>query len=270
MQRIEQVCETYAWYQSVGNQVADDPLARYVSNAEHPDIWVANHLSRVRAKTQTEIEQVLQRANAVLAHCGHRMVIVDPMTPPEFVARLALENYKELSPTLQMVLEGPIVFKHSKGPLKEQSRQIDLRPVSTEDDWQALYPLVRANHVEGSASHHLLFDDDVTRSIVAGYRAKSHVAQFFIASTEGIDCAYGSAIHGPIGMGIVEDLFTLKVFRQRGIATTIIARAVEYVREGGMGSILIGTHVSEAPKALYAALGFVPHCVTRQYLLELA
>ena len=38
MQRLEQIAETYAWYQSVGNQVEEDALARYVRNVEHSNI----------------------------------------------------------------------------------------------------------------------------------------------------------------------------------------------------------------------------------------
>ena len=34
------------------------------------------------------------------------------------------------------------------------------------------------------------------------------------------------------------------------------------------GPILIGAHAGEAPKRLYAALGFVPLCMTREYFAE--
>lgn len=266
MERIAQILETYAWYQSIGNQVSETPLARYVHNREHPDIWVANHLSRVRAHSPGEIDQVLRRMDEVLAHCAHRMVMVDSLTPDPFVARLALDGYSELTPTLQMVLAGKLSLpaKPTAGDAAE------IRPVTTDADWESLYPLVRANHIEGSSSHHLDLDDEITRGIVAGYRAKSAVSQFFLARCDGTVCAYGSAILGPHGMGIVEDLFTLQSQRRRGLATRLIVHAVSYARERGMGPMLIGPHVTEAPKALYAALGFVPQCVTRQYIRALS
>jgi GNAT superfamily N-acetyltransferase len=269
MHRIEQIAETYAWYPSVGNRVEETPLARYVCDPQRPDVWDANHLSRVRARDPQEIARVLERADRALAHCSHRMVIVDPLTPDALVARLALDGYRELTPTLQMVLDesSPVAESADPRPIRGPAA-LELAPVRTEDDWDALYRLTRANHLEGSSSHHLQLDEDVTRGLVAGYRARTAVAQFFLARLGGAPCAYGSAVLGPYGMGIVEDLFTLPEHRRHGIARAIIARAVDHARERGMGPMLIGAHVTEVPKAYYARLGFVPACVTRQYLLE--
>jgi GNAT superfamily N-acetyltransferase len=269
MDRLEQIAETYTWYHGIGNLVERDALACYVRNVEHSYIWVANHVSCVRASSPPEIECVLKRADDALAHCTHRMFIIDPLTPDAFVARLALDGYTELTPTLQMVLDGSLVTSGSRGPGAGGSRaDIKLSPVETDADWDDLYLMARANHIEGSSSHHLELDDDVTRRMVAGYRAKATVAQFFLARIEGVACAYGSAVIGPHGMGIVEDLFTLQAYRLRGIATEIIIHAVGYARARGMGPMLIGPHVSESPKTFYAALGFVPQCITRQYFRE--
>ena len=263
------VCETYAWYQSVGNKTEQTPLARYVHNVQHADIWVANHLSRVRAASQSEIAAVLKRADEVFAHCAHRMAIVDSLTPDPFIASLVLAGFSELTPTLQMVLDGALEPAHApKSSALGASRDIALQPVVTDADWHTLYPLVRANHLEGNSSHHLNLEEEITRRMLAGYRAKAAVCQFFLARLEGVPCAYGSAILGPHGMGVVEDLFTLQTHRRRGLATAVIAHAVAYARSRGMGPMLIGPHVTEKPKALYAALGFVPQCVTRQYLRE--
>jgi GNAT superfamily N-acetyltransferase len=262
MQTLEQISRTYAWYRGYGNRVESDALAQYVSNTERPDIWVANQVNLVRASSAPEIDQVLERADRVLAHCDHRMVLIDPLTPDAFTARLALMDYRELSAVLQMVLTGTI-------PGASSPANVTLRAVSTEDDWSTLYNLVRADHVEGKTTRGMDLSQEITRGIVAEYRAKSQVSQFFLAAGEdGVECAYGQAIVGPHGMGIVEDLFVLPAYRKQGIAITLIRHAVAYARERGMGPMLIGTHVNEAPKHMYAALGFVPQCLIREYLLE--
>ncbi len=90
--------------------------------------------------------------------------------------------------------------------------------------------------------------------------------QFFPACEVGVDCAYGAVVFCANGMGIVEDLFTLPSFRKRGIATAIIARATAFARDQGAEQILIGALASEPPKRLYAALGFSPVCVIREYI----
>jgi GNAT superfamily N-acetyltransferase len=191
------------------------------------------------------------------------MVIVDSLTPDPFVARLALNGYAELTPTLQMVLDGPLAARPARA-----TQSLEFRAVTTDDDWQSLYPLVRANHIEGSSSHHLELDAEVTGSTVAVYRSKTSVSRFFLVRCDEVVCAYGSAVVAPYGMGIVENLFTLQEYRRRGIANAIISHAVDYARERGMGPMLIGPHVTETPKTFYAALGFVPQCVTRQYFRE--
>jgi GNAT superfamily N-acetyltransferase len=263
MQLLEQISRTYAWYRGYGNTVESDAFAQYVKNTERPDIWVANQVSLVRASTEQAIEQVLARADRELAHCEHRMVLIDPLTPAAFTAQLALLDYRELSAVLQMVLTGPMAVASADTP-----PNIALRAITSDADWSTLYTLVRADHVEGKATRGMDLAEEITQGIVAEYRAKSQVSQFFLASSRGVACAYGQAIVGPYGMGIVEDLFVLPGYRKQGIARALIRHAVTYARERGMGPMLIGTHVNEAPKRLYAALGFAPQCLIREYLLE--
>jgi GNAT superfamily N-acetyltransferase len=223
----------------------------------HPDVWDANHVSEVRARTTADIDRVLQRADETFGHCRHRLFVVDPLTPAAFVARLALDDYRELTSTIQLVLEGQ---------LRAQPRDLDLRLVTTEADWQCLYTLVRHDHTEGARTHGGAMPEEVTQGMVASYRQKAPAYQFFLAREDGVDCAYGAGVLCENGIGMVEDLFTLPAFRKRGIATAIIARAITHVRQQGADQILIGAHATEPPKRLYAALGFAPVCVTREYI----
>lgn len=258
MDRLAQIADTFAFQQSFGHRSENTALARYVRNPTLPDIWVANHVSLVRAQHPGEIDEVLEHTERALAHCTHRMFIVDTLTPPAFVARLALEGYTELSTTLHMVLEGE---------LRAPSSAIDLRPVERDEDWEAFFQLLRANHLEKRV-HGLELAEEVTRGVVAAHRAKAAAVQFFLAIVDGAPRAYGSSIVAPHGMGIVEDLFTLPAYRKRGLATALIANAIAYARARGMGPMLIGAYADEPAKGLYAALGFEPRCLTRQYLTD--
>jgi GNAT superfamily N-acetyltransferase len=258
MDRLEQIAVAFAFQQSCGHACEDTALARYVRNPALADIWVANHVSLVRAQQADEIDDVLERTEQALGHCSHRMFIVDALTPAAFVARLALDGYTELSPTLHMVLEGE---------LRAPRSPIELRSVERDEDWEAFYELLRANHLE-KLVHGLKLDEAITRGIVAAHRTKVGAVRFFLALVDGRPRAYGSSIVTPHGMGIVEDLFTLPGYRKRGLATALIAHAIAYARARGMGPMLIGPFADEAPKALYAALGFAPRCLTRQYMLD--
>ena len=257
MTLVERVSAAYAWQRALGQETTQDALCRIVRDPDHPDFWDANHISDVCASTTVEIEAVLQRGEEAFTHCHHRLFIIDPLTPPAFVARLALDDYEELTPTIQLVLEGP---------LQATPRDIDLRPVTTDADWQSLYMLLRQDHVEGARTRGWTISEEVSEGIVASYRKKWPAYQFFLAREDGVDCAYGAGVLCANGMGMVEDLFTLPNFRKRGIATAVIARATAHARSQGAEQILIGALATEAPKRLYAALGFFPVCVTREYI----
>src|SRR3546814_17737651 len=47
--------------------------------------------------------------------------------------------------------------------------------------------------------------------------------RFLLASIGGIPVAYGACAAAPSGAGMIEDLFTLPAYRQRGIASALIA-----------------------------------------------
>jgi GNAT superfamily N-acetyltransferase len=257
MSLVERVCSAYAWHRALGHETRDDGLCRIVTDRDNPDLWDANHVSMVRAATTREIDGTLERADEAFGHCRHRLFVVDPTTPPEFVARLALEDYEELTPTIQLVLEGE---------LGATPPGIDIRPVVTDDDWRSLHELVRSDHQEGARSHDGPLSEEITRGTVAAYRKKSPACQFFLARSAGVDSAYGAAVRCEGRVGMVEDLFTLPAFRKRGIATAMIGRAIRHVREAGADCVLIGAHATDPPKRLYARLGFVPVCMTREYI----
>jgi GNAT superfamily N-acetyltransferase len=254
---VERVSAAYVWQRALGHDTVQDSLCCIVRDPTHPDVWDANHISGVRVSTTAEIDQVLQRANETFAHCHHRLFVVDPLTPSAFVARLALDNYHELAAMIQLVLEGSLQMK---------PRDIDLRPVTTEANLQSLHTLVRHDHTEGARTGGRTISTEVTQGIVASYRKKWPAYQFFLTREDGVECAYGAGVLCANGMGMVEDLFTLPDFRKRGIATAIIDRAISHVRNQGAEQILIGVLATETPKLLYAALGFVPVCVTREYI----
>ena len=257
MDIAQKISLAYAWQLALGHETLDDPLCRIVWDREHPDVWDANHVSLVRAATHAEIEDVLGRADAALAHCRQRFFMVDPLTPPAFEARLALEDYIERTPTLQLVLGGR---------LKADPRRAELRPVTTDEDWRSLEALFRQDHLERARIEGHNLPVEVTRGLVVGLRLKWPACQFFLAREEGEDAAYGAGILCEGGLGMVEDLFTLPAFRHRGLATAIIARAVEHARARGAGPVFIGARANDTPKKFYAALGFEPVCLTREYI----
>jgi ribosomal protein S18 acetylase RimI-like enzyme len=63
----------------------------------------------------------------------------------------------------------------------------------------------------------------------------------------------------------VEDVFVDAAYRHRGIATAMIRHCVEIARERGAGPMIIVVDPRNAAKHLYAALGWRPLALCRQY-----
>jgi GNAT superfamily N-acetyltransferase len=251
------VCETYESYFCLGNDCLALPHARLVRNRERPEVYDANHLSRVRAETPREIERLLASADREFADFRHRAVQCDPFTPAPFEARLALEGYVP-NPTLQLVLEAE---------LRARPRDVEIHPADSESDWQAVARLTRLDHEEQARLQgRPAYSGQLALDMVALHRAKSPDLRFWLARADGEVCAFFSSWPGHNGVGMVEDLFTHPDHRRRGIATALIAQAVRDARERGAGAVLIGARPGDRVKRMYVSLGFRPICVTRSYV----
>ena len=63
----------------------------------------------------------------------------------------------------------------------------------------------------------------------------------------------------------MEDLFTHPEFRHRGLATALIHNCVADCRAHGAGPVVIVCDPGDTPKEMYAAIGFRPIAIKREY-----
>lgn len=256
--RLDRAIATLLGYFRLGNRVVSTPLADHVHGPATPSIYDANHTSRIRAASSAEIDDVLADAEREFASVPHRTCKVDPRTPTAFEARLLLAGFAGEA-ELQLLLTGE---------LRATPPAVDIRPVHTEADWQAVAALTRLDHLEeAQEGRRPPMDESVTEQMVATKRAKAPDLQFFLARDGGEDCAFFSSWPGVDGIGKVEDLFTHPDHRRRGVATALIVHAVHDARQRGAGPVLIGAVPNDTPRLLYDRLGFRPLCVLRSYTL---
>ena len=259
--RLEQrVVETLEGYYALGNEVIDLGSVRFIRNRAYPNIHDANHGVAVRVETAGEIEAVLEYAEEIYAGYRDRLFRCSPDTPAAFGARVVVEDYA-LSTEVQLLLEGE---------LSASPREMEIRRAETDSDWDAIYRLLRLDHEEDARR----FGDgpmaeEVTRRMLAIYRAKCPPLRFWIAHEDGVDCGFFSSWPGENGVGKVEDLFTREEFRGRGIATALIVRAVTDARERGAGPVVIGARTDDWPKRFYHKLGFRPILLQHQFHKQL-
>ncbi|MEN8182781.1 MAG: GNAT family N-acetyltransferase [Myxococcota bacterium] len=254
---VRRACETYEAYHALGNECIDAPLLRIVRNREAPNVYDANHVSCLRARSPGEIEETLVQVERAFEGFEHRSFHCDPGTAPDLEARLCLEGYRA-DATLQMILEDDVLAA---------DRELDVRLATLDADWAAVARLTRLDHDEQARiQQREPYSESLATDMTRLRRARAPALHFWLAREEGADCAFFSSLPGENGVGMVEDLFTHPDFRRRGIATALISHAVADARERGAGPILIGARPDDTPKDLYARLGFRPLCVTRNYL----
>jgi len=254
---ITRAYDTLETWLALGHESIEREGARFVRDLRTKQVYDANFIARVRVDSPAEIDAVLAEADELFAGLGHRHFLWDPGTPLPFEARLQLDGY-EAKDEVVLVLETEL---RSRGPA------VELRPVSSDEDWEAITELCWLDHQE-EVTHgfHPAWPRSVTEQVVAAKRVKAPGVRYFLARAGGVDCAFFSAFPGRNGVGKVEDLFTRADFRGRGIGTALIAACVDDARARGAGPVLIGARLDDTPKQMYAALGFRPLCYQRGYL----
>ena len=261
------LCETYLAYLRLAGEVLEGPRCRVVRNDAVSMVWDANHLQIGPADAGADADRSLAFLEAELGHHTHRQIMTTPFLAPALAARLAFEDYVP-DPTLQGLLVGPLT-----GPAP---RACDIRPVAGEDDWAALGRLVRLDHVETNEKiGKARLTEDVTAGMQAIRRSNAEEIHFSLVWSEGEAVAYFSSWPGPGSaasiapgtgrVGIVEDLYTHPEHRGRGLARALIHHCVADARARGADAVLIGAEVDDTPKAIYAAMGFAPTCITQAW-----
>lgn len=254
---IRRACATYQGYLELGNEVFAADGATFVRNRACRLRHDANFVGAVRAGTQPEIAALLERVEREFAGYGHRKFSIDPLTPLPLSARLIVEGYPAET-TVQLLLESE---------LRAAPREVDLLLVESEQDWAAYTRLQALDWSESleKAGRAETGTAEVLSHFTIAKRAKSPAVRTWLARADGDARAYFSSWPGIDGLGMIEDLFTQREYRHRGIATALIAHCVADARARGAREVLIGADANDTPKRMYAAMGFRPLFTTQSY-----
>ena len=250
---------------ALGHEVFEADGATFVRNTAYPDIHDANFIFGINATAPSDIDRLLARARAEYAHCSELTFRLDPFTPPELVARLALESQPRDTGALVMLLEGDLPPAPSS-----TATSCEIRLCETEDEWRAYLDLKRADWAEHADSvPEADRDKPIGDGLAATNRLKSPPARYFLAHADGKAVGHFGAWEGTDGVGQVEDLFVLPAYRHRGIATQLIRHCVSDARAHGAGPVAIVAASFDTPKNMYAAMGWRPVALCPQYGIAL-
>jgi GNAT superfamily N-acetyltransferase len=246
----------------LGNELTEHPGGCLIRNRTTPEVWDSNCVTRVRASSPTQIDQLMAAVEEHYSEFSHRCFKLDPPAPSAVEARLLLEGYQP-DALIHLVLPPG----RSIRPVQERDSPT-IRRVESDQDWTALAVLARLDHEESAArAGRAVWSPLVTEQMVDRKRQRVRDLPYFLAWAYEEPVAYGCAWAGPHGVGMVEDLFTAPSWRHRGLATAIIEHAIERVRARGCDAVMIGAAADDSPRHMYAALGFIPLFVTRGYVL---
>lgn len=242
---------------ALGNEVFPADGATFVRNRSVPTIRDANHVAHVTARTLEEIDRLLARVEQEFAGYRHRRFDVDPLTPPEFEARLAHDGY-QASDLMYMLLEGE---------LQGEAKECDIRLVDTEADWEDYERLCRIDWRQPAPGLDRQGESWTAEEMFRNRRIKSPPARYWLAYVDGLPVSYLASWEGTEGVGLVDDLFTHSDYRHQGLATALIHRCVAdcRVRLRRTGPVVIVADPHDTPKQMYAALGFRPVAIKRSY-----
>ena len=241
---------------ALGHPAFEAEGAMFVRNPQFPAIHDANFIYNARASSSAEIESLLARARKEFAHASELTFRLDPGTPAAFEARLALDA-QERGSALVLLLEGDPTGA---------AAPCDIRQVSGDAAWDAYVQLKRADWREHAPK---VGQDAASTAIANGLAATNRLkcppVRYYLAFQEGVPCGFFNAWEGVGGVGQVEDLFVLPEYRRRGVATALIHHCVADARAHGAGPIVIVADPADTPKRMYAAMGWRPVALCRQF-----
>lgn len=240
---------------ALGNECFDAPGARFVRSARWPEVRDANHVCRVTSSSEDELADLLARMDAEHAASPARSVHCDFRTPPVVEAGLLLRGFQSAS----------VIVSVLQGELAGDAPKHDLREVESAEDWSALRELKLLDWEETLARQARGDDASVGESLFESRRAKCPPGRFFLARDGAMPSGFACALPGLERTGQVEDVFVAPAFRRRGIARALIHRAVDACREAGAPGVVIAADAADLPKSAYAAMGFRPVAVKRDY-----
>ncbi len=241
---------------ALGHSMFEADGATFVRNVNLPAIYDANFAFRISASTPEDIGRVLFRAHVEFLHAAAITFRVDSFTSPAFEAQLALDGY-ERHDALVMLLGGP---------LHRLARSIDIRPIADDSGWRAFEEMKAQDWREQAPRQRENPDDlSVAVGLARASRLKCPPAEYVLAYDHGVPIGHCSAWGGIDGIGQVEDLYVDPAFRRRGVATALLHDCVARARTHGAESVIIVADPTDTPKSAYAALGWQPITVCRQY-----
>jgi GNAT superfamily N-acetyltransferase len=203
---------------------------------DHPKKWDANFLRVERPVGTATAGELAAEADRLLAHVGHREVLVPDDTEG---ARLAA-GFVELGYTSDRLVNMVLHREPDRSPPLLETVEL------TYDEIAGLLHEVARRAYPDAADALVAYDRVFAERIGARF-----IAARIDGTLAGCCQLYE---HG--GIAQIESVDTLEEFRGRGVARAFLAHAIDAARAGGADLVYICADDADWPKHLYVKLGF--------------
>jgi len=240
---------------ALGHEVFERAGATFVRNLSIGRIYDANFVFDVSASSPEAVRALMNEAESEYRDAERLTFLCDSFTPPAFEAYLALDGFEQRT-ALVLLLEGA---------LSGEVSEADVREVRTSAHWDDYRRLKQIDWRDHAARLGMDADPRIANDLATAGRLKSPPVRYLLAYIDDRAVGYCQAWRGLEACGQVEDLFVDPAARHQGVATALLHAAVEAARAGGAGPVVIVADPTDTPRSMYAALGWRPVALMRQW-----
>jgi ribosomal protein S18 acetylase RimI-like enzyme len=208
-----------------------------------PRVWDMNFLRVDGDSPDMDARSLAQEADLLQGGAGleHRMVSIEDDRTGERVAPLLR--------TMGWSVECLVIMCHRRPPYRE----VDTTMVNEIDEDTAAEATASFTRTQSYGQ-----DDETVRQITEMRKviARAVPTQHFGADVAGTTVSFCD-LYSKDGIGQIEDVATLAPYRGRGLATAVVAKALEVSIAAGNDLTFLTADNEDWPKELYRKLGFV-------------
>ncbi len=248
MDDLQRVLRSIAWREeATSTRIEPSPFGVALYNDDFPRYWDGNFL-RVERFADATPEALLEEVDRRYASFDHREIVV---VDDDHGARLA-PGIRDAGWEV-----GPLLLMGAR----RSSERASTVPV---EEWrfERIHPLLVEGNLE-AADRMTQEDAEFDAGIRRLFEDRTG-ARFFVGLVHGRPAGY-CELYVHDGVGEIDNVHTFVRSRGRGVASTLVRRAVEEGRAAGADLVFLIADDADWPKELYAKLGFGPLGRTWQF-----
>ena len=228
------------WFERCSTRLERFEFGVAYLDEDYPQRYFSNFLLADGTLNGASVEALIEAAERILgeAGCEHRLII---LRDERWAARSAPAFH-----ALGFSTSREVTMTHRRDPDRDADLPVEMVPFAV------VRPLIEEMYREDP---HV--PDEVALLFTEQHCKYERVggARFFAARVDGL-LAGNCELYQDGDDAQVEHVGTLERFRGRGVARSVILRAVQAAREAGARHVFIAADEEDWPRQLYARLGF--------------